>query len=347
MSCELSPSAAAFSTMLSAFVGSVLNGLFSGFWIAFFTGWISWLSVLRILAAGVYELYISIKAGTNIEAAGQEDARYHSIGNNISMTGMTANQPVQGGDEEAQHISNQQQPSATQPYTLTQNGVVDSDGKPISRKNVLITKPPKRTVDLSGWLAWIWSAIYTPLSHTIWLSVHFTSSNGPLQLVRALAIGVSALSLTFDYKQRYAASLRRGWAFFLFNMWNATACTLLGAYTLALLVRGAINLSTRGTPIVPFVVYPIFSVIWAAVSWRALPPMDGARPGFNIFADVAMGCFAGVFVAAPAFALWQSATFSVQVGEMMDGTGEEGLGLSDYLGCQGASFWEKFAAIMP
>jgi hypothetical protein len=327
--------------MLSAFIGSVLNGLFSGFWIAFFTGWISWLSVFRILSVGVYELYISIKAGTNIEAAGKEDAKYHSIGNNISMTGFTANQSVQGGDEEAQHLAQ------SQAYTLTQNGVVDGNGKKIPRKHLLITKPPKRTVDLFGWLAWIWSALYTPLSHTIWLSVHFTSSNGPLQLVRALAIGVSALSLTFDYKQRYAASLRRGWAFLLFNMWNAIACTLLGSYTLALLIRGAINLSGGGTPIVPFIVYPIFAVIWAAVSWRALPPMDGARPGFNIFADVAMGCFAGVFVAAPGFVLWQSATFDAQVGEMMNGTGEEGLSLGDYLGCQGASFWGKFAAVMP
>lgn len=37
-SCELSPSASTFSTMLTAFVGSVINGLSSGVLIAFLTG---------------------------------------------------------------------------------------------------------------------------------------------------------------------------------------------------------------------------------------------------------------------------------------------------------------------
>jgi hypothetical protein len=67
MSCELSPWAAAISTMLTAFIGSVFNGLFSGFWIEFFTGWLSWLSVIRILAAGYYEFYLAIRSGeTNL-----------------------------------------------------------------------------------------------------------------------------------------------------------------------------------------------------------------------------------------------------------------------------------------
>jgi hypothetical protein len=335
MSCEqLSPSAAAFSTMLSAFIGSVLNGLLSGFWIAFFTGWISFLAVFRILFVGLYELWIAIKAGTNFEAAGKDDAKYHSIGNNIGLTGIhTAGQV----DAEGQ-------------YRVTNAGAVfDSEGNAVKRKHVLITKPPLRTVDTFGWLAWTYSAIYTPLSHTIWLAVHISSSNGPLLLVRALAIGVSALSLTFDTKQRYAASLRRGWFFLLFNLWNACACTLLGVYTLVLLIQGAIALkgSDENMPIIPFIVYPVFSTIWAAVSWRFLPPMDGARPGINIFADVAMGVFAGFFVAAPGMVLWQSAKFNASVDEMMYGKGEEGVGLGEYLGCQGASFWGKVAAVIP
>jgi hypothetical protein len=339
MSCEqLSPSAAAFSTMLSAFIGSVLNGLLSGFWIAFFTGWISWLAVFRILCVGIYELWLSIRAGTDYEAAGKEDAKYHSIGNNIGLTGVNTGPRV---DEEGQ------QPNS---YTLTPAGAVfDSEGNAVPRKNILITKPPLRTVDTFGWLAWTYAAIYTPLSHTIWLAVHISSGNGPLLIVRALAIGVSALSLTFDTKQRYAASLRRGWFFLLFNMWNACACTLLGVYALVLLIQGAIALKgdNGDMPIIPFIVYPIFSTIWAAVSWRFLPPMDGARPGMNIFADVAMGVFAGLFVAAPAGVLWQSAKFDARVEEMMYGTGEEGVGLSEYLGCHGASFWGRVAAVLP
>ncbi|KLU90011.1 hypothetical protein MAPG_08978 [Magnaporthiopsis poae ATCC 64411] len=56
--CELSASGSAFGTFLSAFIGSILNGLFNGFYIAFLTGWIAWLSVTRILAAGIYEGYL-------------------------------------------------------------------------------------------------------------------------------------------------------------------------------------------------------------------------------------------------------------------------------------------------
>jgi hypothetical protein len=32
---------------------------------------------------------------------------------------------------------------------------------------------------------------------------------------------------------------------------------------------------------------------------------------------------------------------------MMYGKGEEGVGLGEYLGCQGASFWGKVAAVIP
>lgn len=65
MSCEHLPSAAAFSTMLSGFIGSFMNGFCSGWLIAFVTGWISWLTVIRILVAGAYEIYPNVKAGTD------------------------------------------------------------------------------------------------------------------------------------------------------------------------------------------------------------------------------------------------------------------------------------------
>ncbi|KAH5299310.1 hypothetical protein HBI11_150200 [Parastagonospora nodorum] len=308
--CTLSPSASAFSSMLSAFIGSVANGLFSGFWIAFFTGWISWLAFIRILAAGFYELWLSVKAGTNPNIS-KADIEYESI------------------DDAEGQFDNTSTPTHQ------------------SKSPLIMPKTPERTVHAFGWLGWIWSAVYTPISHSIWLSIHISSPHGPILLVRALAIGVSALSLTFDTKARYGARLGRGSLYLLFNLWNSFACILLGVEATILLIRGALNVSF--TPIPLLVAYPVFSIIWAVVSWKFLPPIDAARPGMNTFADVAMGCFAGVFCAAPAFALYMKANFDKDVAEMGFETGEAtgGVGLGEFLSCGGVSVLQKFAAIMP
>ncbi|KAL6716054.1 hypothetical protein ACLMJK_007016 [Lecanora helva] len=58
-SCELSPKAHAFSTVLTAFVGSIVNGITSGALVAFMTGWISWLAVFRIIAGSLIALHHS------------------------------------------------------------------------------------------------------------------------------------------------------------------------------------------------------------------------------------------------------------------------------------------------
>lgn len=55
--CELSPQARAFSTVLTAFVGSIVSGATSGAVFAFMTGWISWLAVLRVLSCVLIGLY--------------------------------------------------------------------------------------------------------------------------------------------------------------------------------------------------------------------------------------------------------------------------------------------------
>lgn len=352
MSCELSPSASAFSTMLSAFVGSVINGLCSGMFIAFITGWISWLSVIRILAAGIYELHLTIKAGTNFNAV--DTTPYQNISmerlNDVENPthGLTADaQPTGAEDVDAQSTT-PQNPTPGQ-LTLTRSfPFLTTPGK--QPATTLISKPLAQldqTVTPFGWLGWTWSAIYTPLSQTIWVSVHITSADGIQQFVRALAIGVSALGLTFDYKQRYAAALGRrwgGWAFVAFNAWNAGACLLLGVEALALLIHGAMRIEDVPVPLV--VLYPVFAIVWAVASWMFLPPVDGARGG-NVVAGVLMGAFAGLFVAAPAFGLWQNAKFDEDTDLMMSGSKSSGLGLGDFLACESASVWAKFAAIMP
>lgn len=338
--------------MLSAFIGSILNGLFSGFWVAFFTGWISWLSVIRILATGLYEMYLTVKAGTNFHAVDAQ--QYHSIGMRI-YGGVMGNAPIATDDEDAR-IAQAINAAQHNLDTSYQHGpAVQNRLKKLHRS---VFKELERTVTVFGWLGWTWSAVYTPISQSIWLAAHISSESGSaLLFVRAVAIGVSALNLTFDYKHRYGAALGKkwgSWAFVAFNVWHSTACLLLGCEVLALLIRGAMNWSDAPIPLV--VMYAIFSFVWAFGSWAFLPPVDGARPGINIFVDVAMGAFAGVFVAAPAFALWKNAQFEARTGFSKHGQGhgfgngqsyESGLSLGDYLNCQGASVMEKFAAVMP
>ncbi len=346
MSCRLSPSAAAFSTMLSAFVGSVINGLSSGAAIAFITGWISWFSVLRILVAGLFELRLTIKAGTDFESV---DQQYHSV----EMTGM----PPAGVATPNATYENYPIDAESQRDTLLHSP--QQNHLPSPGKSSWFTTPRKvpamgvldRSITFTGWLGWVWSALYTPISQSIWVGVHLStpssSADGIQQFVRALAIGVSALGLTFDYKQRYAAALGRRWgrwAFVAFNAWNAGACLLLGAEAFVLLVHGAVNIKDVPIPLV--VVYPIFSIIWAAGSWAILPPVDGGRSG-NVIAGVLMGAFAGLFVAAPSFALWRNARWDEDVAGFKGETAPGGLDLGAFLACESASVWAKFAAIMP
>lgn len=58
--CHLSPAAGAFTAILSAFIGSIINGLTNGWLVAFMTGWIAWLAVFRTLIGGLYMCYHSI-----------------------------------------------------------------------------------------------------------------------------------------------------------------------------------------------------------------------------------------------------------------------------------------------
>jgi hypothetical protein len=340
MSCELSPSAAAFSTLLSAFVGSVINGLCSGWLIAFITGWISWLSVIRILVAGAYELYLTIRAGTNFDVV---NTQYQ----NIPMAG------IEGRDNSAVDTTAESQTHLVADVENPPQYSAHIPQEPSNKPSPVATKFPlmgqiDHSVTAFGWLGWTWSAIYTPISQTIWVCVHLSSStSGINQFVRALAISVSALGLTFDYKARYGAALGRkwgAWAFVTFNTWNAGACLLLGVEALVLLVHGATQIEEIPIPLV--VAYPIFCIIWAVGSWKFLPPIDGGRPS-NVIAGVLMGAFAGLFVAAPSFALWQNADFEEDVAKMMGQSAPDGLSLGDFLACESASVWAKFAAVMP
>lgn len=51
----LSTQAHAFSTVLSAVIGPIINCLSNGYFAAFFTAWLRWLGTLRLLIVGSYE----------------------------------------------------------------------------------------------------------------------------------------------------------------------------------------------------------------------------------------------------------------------------------------------------
>jgi hypothetical protein len=78
----------------------------------------------------------------------------------------------------------------------------------------------------------------------------------------------------------------------------------------------------------------------------ALLHSDGGRPG-NVFWSILVGAFMGLFVAAPAFALQQNASFNEKVAQLMGEDGPEAVNLGDYLICEGVSLAAKFAAVMP
>jgi hypothetical protein len=299
--------------VLTAFIGSILNGLFSGFFIAFITGWISMLACVRIVAAGIYEFYLTGKAGSNFENV-DELNEYRNIEMNAREEERLANHPI----------------------TIATNGKVASQR--LNNAFLPFKKLPVRDVSAFGWLGWTWSAVYTPISQTIWIATNISSQSGFVLIVRALSMSVSALGLTFDYKQRYGAAVGRkwgSWAFILFNVWNATACLLLGIESMALLIFGAYG-GGGNIPIPIPIVYLLLCIFWAYLSWRLIPPVDGARPCVNKFADVAMGAFSGIFCAAPALILWQGGLFD----------DDSGLDLGEFLKCD-ATVLRKFAAIMP
>jgi hypothetical protein len=348
--CELSPSASAFSSMLSAFIGSVFNGLFSGFFIAFITAWISPFAVLRILAAGVYEFYLTFKAGANVNVGNMNPQE------NIGMKAFSrlkgakaATQATEGHEDEEARLAPSPDPTQDPPPPYDAPSITNQPAEPMPKSSRTCgrNKPTEQTVTIFGWLAWIWAAVYTPLSQSIWLSVNIPTDKGALQLVRALSIAVCALPLSFDYKQRYAAAAGRkwgAWAFVAFNVWNSTACLLLGIEAAILLIHGATH---ADVPIPIYVLYPIFATIWGVASWGFLPPIDGDRPGLHIVADVLMGVFAGLFLAGPAFALWRKAEFDAEVANMWGQAPAEGMGLGEFLRCEGVGFWRGFAAVMP
>lgn len=398
MSCELSPSASAFSAVLTAFIGSIINGLTSGWLVAFMTGWISWFALFRVLLGAMYMMYRSVTNSWPPEydavGQGEDEEDQHP------MTDVGADQPQvfqgslgyggyqnygYGPNNESNTSYNtpynnspapgyQPPPQKRRPGFLSTLWPTASDVRAfrqLSANTKAASRNPwgplNRDVSFLGWVGWLWTGIYAPISQGIWVAANFSSpSSGAVKIVKGLTVAVTALPLCIDSHVRFGDALARkvggAWAKYSFNFVNALSCLLQGIFCAALLIQGAIDLynsSSFGFPVPILAIYPIFSLIWMFGSLRILPIRDGGRIRAAqkhwslIILDIGMGAFAGLFVAAPAFALWQSASFDERVessfGSNPFGTSSGtsgGMTIGEYLQCE-TEVWKKFAAVFP
>ncbi|CAL3971632.1 unnamed protein product [Diplocarpon coronariae] len=213
--------------------------------------------------------------------------------------------------------------------------------------SLALHQPLNRDITILGWLGWAYAALYAPISQIIWIfaNASFSSASGVGKIVKGISVAITALPLCIDTRVRFADSLREkrfggAWAYYAFNIANALSCTLQGAICGALLVWGVVQARTHtdaffasSFPWPLVAVYPVFSLIWAWASFRIVPAMDGGRKRAaqnhwtGYFLDVGMGAFAGVFVAAPALALYFS---TVEPGEGSAGASD----LGEFLRCE-------------
>ncbi|KAH8684213.1 hypothetical protein BGZ60DRAFT_397029 [Tricladium varicosporioides] len=348
--CVLSPSASAFSAMLSAFIGSVVNGLTSGWFVAFMTGWIAWFALFRVMLAGLYMLYRSSTDSwgpgkhERIPGPGEEDLD-HLMNNDNS--GFNLGEEVGRAPTQPSRFRILW-PTAADVRTVGSDQRLWGTNKTVAQS----LRDLDHGVSVLGWFGWIYGAVYAPITQSFWIAANTnTSSNGAAKIVKGLSIAVTALPLGMDCRVRYADSLKRKWAGTLFNLTNSISCVLQGIFCAILLVHGVIDLSASSSSFFPWpivAIYPVFSLVWMYTSFTFLPIKDGARKSgkahwYRHILDLSMGAFAGLFLAAPAFALYQSAQFAkFESGDRSNGMNN----LASYLSCE-RQLWRKFVAVVP
>jgi hypothetical protein len=181
MSCELAPSASAFSAMLSAFVGSVINGLTSGWLVAFMTGWIAWFALFRVVWGAVYILYRGV---TNswapeydlVPDEGDEDSYPMTAPNSSNSNHIFQGHLGYGGYQSYGQGPRQQRPQVRQrrPGFFSTLWPTASDVR-VFRQYASKTAhssrnawgPLNQEVNVLGWFGWVWSALYAPVSQIL------------------------------------------------------------------------------------------------------------------------------------------------------------------------------------
>ncbi|KAK0649918.1 hypothetical protein B0T16DRAFT_410889 [Cercophora newfieldiana] len=357
--CTLTPAASAFSSILSALVGSVVNGLASGWLVAFATGWIAWMAVFRVLLGGSYMLY---RSATNTWGPGKKFDEYISMS---GTDGEASNNLIEHRDGNGDWFRAAFQPTTSGPFfTKT---LIKSMWPPAADVRGLTTRPTwsadwarnslaaghrdiqlDNSVTVLGWVGWVYTALYAPTTQVLFVIANSSRVAGGAKIVKGLTVAITALPLCVDCRVRYADSLKRKWAGRTFNYITALSCLAQGGLCVTLLVQGVIDVSSswqsprRGINPIGFVavIYVVFALIWMTVSFGVLPMRDGGRKRAGkahwsgIFLDFGAGLFAGLFLAAPAFGLYISSRSN----------GLEDLG--EYLSCE-TQWLKSFAAIAP
>lgn len=196
-------------------------------------------------------------------------------------------------------------------------------------------------VSFLGWAGWCFTTLYAPVIQVMWLVENWSpakSSTG-LKWARAIGVGVAALPSGFDTRARYGRALGRAcrWepASLVFGVLTAASTLTLSVVSVIELGLAAKQAGRLGWLAV---LYVFFIVVWTHFSLEIASPRDGAKDMTkwkSVLGGIGMGAFGGVFVAAPAFVI------------MLTADQQPGVGLGDYLRCEGVAWWQKMVAILP
>jgi hypothetical protein len=334
-SCTLSPHDKFLSTVLTSFIGSIVTGISGGFFIAFCTTWICWFATMRILVVGVWFCKCAIMGQKLQGIPWFIRARGGLGGKNPEIRPTQTEYDLVPPPSYEESTQLERQPSSYTNYTKTR-----AEELYPSKRKIGLFSPQSGPPTILGWAGWLYVTLYFPIVQVLWLLSNWSNepSSGNLKLVRAIGISVTALPLTLDIKTRYAVMLEQrfgklaGWAF---TFLHAFATLALGTLSTIMLVVAVIQMPI---PIFSVPIYVVFSTIWMLASFLVVPPVDGGMSPNSIAtfaAGLAIGIFGGLFTSAPAFASMNMAAST------------PGVGLGEYLKCEGVGFWEKFVAIMP
>ncbi|KAK4236543.1 hypothetical protein C8A03DRAFT_35545 [Achaetomium macrosporum] len=377
--CDLSPAASAFSAILSALIGSVVNGLTNGWFVAFMTGWIAWLAIFRVLVGGLYMFYHSITdswgpgrssdfvdppiaAPTYYSHGGAESPPRDSLvaDENVYTSGWQAI-PVSGRDGQVpmapKILTHRQIAANIWPSPAVVRGL--DQPLPGSITSVPLTRPgakqsiltPRtdldRNVTALGWVSLAYTALFAPITQILFVAANASRHDiGAAKIVKGLTVAVTALPLCIDCRVRYADSLK--WGRYVFNVFVSLSCLLQGAICATLLITGVLDLSqsSRTGPPWPAVaiIYFVFALIWMAGSFVLLPMRDGGRKGAGAthWAMYILDVGMGAFAG-----LFLAAPAFVLYSNATFANDSSGMSdLVAYLSCESQA-WRKFAAVAP
>lgn len=264
--CTLTPAASAFSAILSAFIGSLINGLASGWVVALATGRIAWFAIFRVLLGAAYMLRHSLSDAwgpgpqplpstsaetLDIPLAPNESPPEPYFNPHSFRAALHPSRAVRAQQKaELRHIFSL---SSLWPSPAVVRGAAVPPAAPAHWASDPMLKP-RPSLDSSvtalGWFSWGYTVIFAPITQMLFLAANWSRPGvGAAKLVRGLTVAVTALPLCVDGRVRYGERLgRRRWMRVGFNVVTAGSCLVQGVFCGLLLGRGAVDLGGGGCP---------------------------------------------------------------------------------------------------